>query len=280
MRAEVARLRAYLADMRHQDEVQHTALLREANEQLVISALHASNVARDAVSELDELAKASQRDALTGTPNRALMLDRLGHAITLARRHEDRIAVLFVDIDHFKHINDTLGHAAGDLVVQAVAQRLESVVRHSDTVSRHSGDEFVVLLADVSQATYAASVATKMLRELATPCEVGEHTIQFTASAGIAMYPDDSDDPATLISRADAAMYHSKRAGPGNFRFYRDDLVDRLNDAPPVVDVLQLVMARHELALAEQEGRLKNLREANEQLLITALEWQANAELH
>ena len=120
--------------------------MAEANEQLALVALHAESVAETAVSELGELARSGQRDPLTGLPNRLLMLDRLENAIATARRHETRIAVLFIDLDNFKRINDTLGHAIGDEALKLAARRLQSAVRDSDTVSRHGGEEFLVLL--------------------------------------------------------------------------------------------------------------------------------------
>lgn len=155
----------------------HATVLQEANEQLVLAALHAETIAEEAVSHLDKLARSSQHDALTDTPNRALMLDRLENAIALARRHRTRIAVLFLDLDEFKQINDTLGHAAGDAVVQLVARRLESVVRHSDTVSRHGGDEFLVLMAEISQPSDAALISEKILAALAAPSRIDNHLI-------------------------------------------------------------------------------------------------------
>ena len=172
--------------------------------------------------KLNDLTRVTQRDALTDTPNRALMLDRLENAIAMAKRHEARIAVLFVDIDHFKHINDRFGHAAGDAVLQLVARRLEEAVRESDTVSRHSGDEFLILLAEITQASDAALIATKMLAAVAAPIEEAQ-PFPVTASVGIAIYPDDGVDAASLIERADAAMYRAKKTGGGRFEFHSND---------------------------------------------------------
>jgi len=166
VRTELAHLRQDLLDVQRDFNGRLAAQLVEANERLVIAALHADTIAEEAMTNLDELARSSQRDALTDTPNRALMLDRLDSAITLARRRGTRLAVLFLDIDHFKQINDTLGHPVGDQVLQLAARRLESAVRESDTVSRYGGDEFVVLLADMSQPSDAARIAAKML----SPC--------------------------------------------------------------------------------------------------------------
>ncbi len=200
------------------------SMLAEANEQLVLAALHAENVAETAVRKLRSLAHSGQRDPLTNLPNRLLMLDRLENAIAMARRRETRIAVMFIDLDHFKLINDTLGHAVGDQALQLAARRLQSAVRDSDTVSRHGGEEFIVLLPDVTQAADAALIAQKLLAALAAPGRAGDHRLQLSASIGITMYPEDAEDAQTLITRADAAMYRSKRRGPGGFEFYAQKL--------------------------------------------------------
>jgi diguanylate cyclase (GGDEF)-like protein len=217
----LVRLRQNLVGIRQaMDGAKAQSALAEANEQLVLAALHAESVAETAVNELGELARSSQRDPLTNLPNRVLMLDRLDSAIATARRRDTRIAVLFIDLDNFKRINDTLGHAIGDEALMLTARRLQSAVRDSDTVSRHGGEEFLVLLPDISQAADAASIAQKLLAALAAPARAGEHRLHLSASVGITIYPEDAEDAQTLISRADAAMYRSKRRGPGGFEFY------------------------------------------------------------
>lgn len=240
------------------------AELREANEQLILAALHAETVAENAVTHLDELAHSSQHDALTGTPNRALMLDRMENAIAFANRHGTRIGVLFLDLDEFKQINDTLGHAVGDGVVQLVARRLEAQVRQSDTVSRHSGDEFLVLLAEIAQPSDAALVAEKILAALTAPTWVDNHLISLSASIGIALFPDDGTDAATLIRSADTAMYSCKRRGGSNFQFYSDAIRTRSPTSPSRE-------TRHESSSAEQPPVEITLREVNEQLVLSAL---------
>ena len=221
----LVRLRQNLVEIRQaMDGAKAQSALAETNEQLVLAALHAESVAETAVSELGELARLGQRDPLTNLPNRLLMLDRLESAIAAARRRETRIAVLFIDLDHFKRINDTLGHAIGDEALKLVARRLQSAVRDSDTVSRHGGEEFLVLLPDISQAADAVSIAQKLLAALAAPARAGEHRLHLSASIGITIYPEDAEDAQTLISRADAAMYRSKRRGAGGFEFYAQKL--------------------------------------------------------
>jgi diguanylate cyclase len=174
VRADIVRSRRELAKVQRDIGGSRAAQLLEANEQLVLAALQAESIAEEATGHLDELARSSQRDALTDTPNRALMLDRLENAIALARRHVTRIAVIFLDLDQFKQINDTLGHAVGDEVLQLVARRLESVVRASDTVSRHGGDEFLVLIGEISRASDAGVIAAKILAVLTAPSRVGD----------------------------------------------------------------------------------------------------------
>ena len=219
LREQVVGLRQALAAAEGRAAHEKTTGLVEANEALVLSALHAEEVAESVMGELEELTNTSQRDALTGTPNRALMLDRLESAIALARRRGTRAALFFVDVDRFKQINDTLGHAVGDTVLRLVTRRMESVIRDSDTVSRHGGDEFLVLLAEVSHRTDAALIAAKMLRAIAAPGP--EPLPALSASVGIAIYPEDGQEAALLIANADAAMYRSKKRGRGGFAFHR-----------------------------------------------------------
>ena len=271
IRADIIRSRRELEQLQREFGGSRAAQLMEANEQLVLATLQAETIAETATSHLDELARSSQRDALTDTPNRALMLDRLENAISLARRHVTRLAVLFLDLDQFKHINDTLGHAVGDEVLQLVARRLESVVRASDTVSRHGGDEFLVLIGEVSKASDAAVIAAKILAVLTAPCQVGDHLLRLSASLGIATYPDDGEDAASLVSRADAAMYRSKRRRHGGFEFHREEIPGASDAEQSRADTPHAPAARHHSALAEQQPRLRELCEANEQLVIAAL---------
>lgn len=265
VRAELTSLQQNLSDVRHSLSAMRTSELREANERLVLAALHAESIAESAVSHLCEVARASQHDALTDTPNRALMFDRLENAIALAQRHQTRIAVLFLDLDEFKQINDTLGHAIGDAVVQLVARRLESVVRHSDTVSRHGGDEFLVLMAEINDPADAALIAKKILAALAAPSRIADHMISLSASIGIALYPADGDDAATLITRADAAMYACKEHGGGNFQFYCDPLDQGCRPATPVRTT------RNGISPGGQSAAMRDLREANQKLVMATL---------
>jgi diguanylate cyclase len=274
LRTRLAKLRQNLAQVQRDFSDSHAAQLKEANQKLVLAALHADTNAESAISDLDQLLRVSQRDALTGMPNRALILDRLDSGIAAARRHGTRIAVVFLDLDHFKPINDTLGHAGGDKVLQCVAQRLQSIVRDSDTVARYGGDEFLVLLGDVSQPADAALLADKMLSALAAPIRVGDYHFHVSASVGITLYPEDGEDATTLINRADAAMYRSKRAGGGSFEFHRGDLPGALPQQSGALPTL-LTLGR-EIPADDAAPVVHDLRKANEQLTLAALTAQAS----
>lgn len=158
-------------------------------------------------------------DPLTGLPNRLLFLDRLRQAQAHAQRHGQMAAVLFLDLDNFKGVNDTLGHAAGDRLLKTVAQRLCQCVRKVDTVGRLGGDEFTLVLREIHTDSGAATVARKILRALADPCHVSAQPITITASIGISLYPHDACDAETLIEKADMAMYRAKADGKNRYRF-------------------------------------------------------------
>ena len=159
-------------------------------------------------------------DSLTGLPNRMLLRDRLAQAMAVRERVHAAVALLFIDLDRFKHINDTLGHACGDRVLQDVAERLLRCVREGDTVARLGGDEFVVMLPDLTNVEYAAVVATKMVEAVSTTCHIEGNNLRVTPSIGVAIFPDDADDADTLLRNADTAMYFAKRDGGGRFCFF------------------------------------------------------------
>lgn len=251
--------------------------LQEANEQLVVAALRNQAEAQAATRSLSDVSRLAELDPLTGLPNRALLLDRFTQAAAVAKRRAGRLALLFLDIDNFKQINDTLGHAAGDQALQAVAHRLGHAVRAADTVSRHSGDEFVILLTEVSYAADAAVIATKLLASLCDPMRVGDRDLRLTASVGISLYPDDGESIEALIGLADAAMYRAKHHGPGRFALHGDQWPTppgRPSGAVPGSALAEPPSA-HEQALAAHERRHAQLQEANEQLVLAALGAQA-----
>ncbi len=158
LRAELLKLRKQVVDVESDLSDSQAAQLQEANQKLVIAVLQADSIAEVATALLAAMTHSHQRDGLTGLPNRALGVDRLENAIEMARRHEKRVAVLFLDLGHFKAVNDQLGHASGDLVLQLVTTRLQAALRDSDTVSRYGGDEFLVLLPDISHAAVVCSM--------------------------------------------------------------------------------------------------------------------------
>jgi diguanylate cyclase (GGDEF)-like protein len=166
------------------------------------------------INSEERLAYLAQFDNLTGLPNRALMRDRFAQMLAQASRHGSKLGVMFVDLDHFKLVNDMQGHAAGDELLKEVARRLSACVRSGDTVARISGDEFVVILGDLASSENAPSVAQKVLERLAAPIAVSGRETFVTASIGMAIYPDDGDNADALISAADAAMYRAKESGP------------------------------------------------------------------
>ena len=171
-----------------------------------------------------EMAHLAQHDFLTGLPNRLLLTEQFSHAIGLARRHTKQVGLLFLDLDNFKHINDSLGHAVGDLLLQSVANRLVECVRTTDTVCRQGGDEFVILLAEIGHPQDAAHVAETLRTTLDMPHQIDGHELHITLSIGISIFPDDGIDVDTLMQNADTAMYHAKANGRNNYQFFRADM--------------------------------------------------------
>ena len=175
-----------------------------------------------------QLHRLAYHDALTGLPNRQLFRDRVGQAIAHARRSGRGFALLFVDFDHFKEINDSFGHSFGDRLLQAAASRIRQAVRETDTVSRLGGDEFTVLLEEAGSERYAAATAAKILQSGESGLDVDGRTVPLTASVGIARYPEDAEDIDTLLRCADTAMYQAKREGRNRYRFFTGELNEQV----------------------------------------------------
>ncbi|HUP28574.1 MAG TPA: EAL domain-containing protein [Usitatibacter sp.] len=194
----------------------------------------------------------AHHDALTGLPNRRLMQDRLNQAIMAARRKQRHVAVLFLDLDRFKVINDTLGHDTGDFILKDVARRLVTCVREVDTVSREGGDEFVVILPDLERPEHARVVADKILEELSRPIEIAGQDIHITPSVGISHYPNDATDVQQLLKHADNAMYQAKDAGRNTVRFFTSDLNFLLSRRLEVESRLRKAMEHEEFFLRYQ----------------------------
>jgi diguanylate cyclase (GGDEF)-like protein/PAS domain S-box-containing protein len=174
-----------------------------------------------------KMAHLAQHDFLTGLPNRVLLTERLSRAIGQAHRHDKRVALMFIDLDYFKHINDSLGHAIGDQLLQLVAERLKLCIRDTDTVCRQGGDEFVILLTEIEQTKDAAPVAEKLIAAFAEPCLIGGNELHVTLSIGISIYPDDSPDANGVMKNADTAMYHAKANGRNNYQFFTPEMNTR-----------------------------------------------------
>ncbi|MGE5385787.1 MAG: putative bifunctional diguanylate cyclase/phosphodiesterase [Betaproteobacteria bacterium] len=199
-----------------------------------------------------EMAYLAQHDALTGLPNRGLLADRLAQAIVLAHRHQRKVALLYLDLDHFKIINDSLGHQIGDKLLQSVAERLGRCVRVSDTVSRQGGDEFVVLLAEIEEAQDASVAAEKMIAAFAAPHVIQGSELYITLSIGICIYPDDASCAETMMRNADIAMYHAKRSGRNHYRFFTSDMNDRVVERQEMEAGLRRALSEREFVLHYQ----------------------------
>jgi diguanylate cyclase (GGDEF)-like protein len=194
----------------------------------------------------------ASHDPLTDLPNRLLLSDRLVRALALAHRHQRRLAVLFLDIDRFKYINDSLGHMLGDDLLRAVGREVALCVRSSDTVSRHGGDEFVVVLSELEHREDAAGVAEKIIAALARPQKLGGHKLHITVSIGISVYPDDGDNAQALLKSADMALYHAKDQGRDCYQFFKRDLDVRVVERQTIEAGLHSALDRREFELLYQ----------------------------
>jgi len=196
-----------------------------------------------------ELTYAAQHDFLTGLPNRLLLNDRIHQAIALAPRHRKQVALLFLDLDGFKHINDSLGHPIGDKLLQSIARRLVNCVRTSDTVSRQGGDEFVVLLSEADHWEDIAAAAQRMLHAVAEVHSIDQHDLHVTTSIGVSVFPDDGLDAETLIRNADTAMYQAKENGRQSCQFFKPEMNARAVERQSIEENLRCALERQEFVL-------------------------------
>jgi diguanylate cyclase (GGDEF)-like protein/PAS domain S-box-containing protein len=194
----------------------------------------------------------AQHDSLTDLPNRLLFNDRLVQAMAIAQRSSTKLGVLYLDIDRFKTINDSLGHAIGDCLLQSVAQRLRGCVRQADTVSRQGGDEFVILLSKLSQAEDAAISAEKVLAALAVPHRIEEHTLYITVSIGVVTFPDDAMDAQGLLKNADFAMYQAKESGRNCYQFFKHEMNTKALQRQSIENGLRMAIERQSFVLHYQ----------------------------
>ena len=199
-----------------------------------------------------EMSHSASHDALTDLPNRVLFNDRLTQAISLAERQKKQLAVMYIDLDHFKKINDSLGHEIGDKLLQSVAERLKESVRRSDTISRLGGDEFLVLLSQVEHEEDAIFSARKILRALTVPYVINRNSLDVSVSIGVSAYPSDGQDAEGLINKADNALYEAKRNGRNTYQFFRGEMHARLAERQSLEADLRCALGRNEFVLHYQ----------------------------
>jgi diguanylate cyclase (GGDEF)-like protein/PAS domain S-box-containing protein len=194
----------------------------------------------------------AEHDFLTGLPSRELLLDRLRQAIAVARRNQTQLAILFLDLDRFKNINDSMGHSVGDKLLRQVAQRLQKHIRSIDTISRHGGDEFLIMLADIGTIPQVAHIADHVMRAIAMPYKIDNHELVVTASIGISIYPGDGDEIETLVKHADVAMYHAKGSGRNRYQFFSHQMNARIVERMALENSLKKAISREEFILEYQ----------------------------
>jgi diguanylate cyclase (GGDEF)-like protein/PAS domain S-box-containing protein len=200
----------------------------------------------------DQLLHSTQHDSLTGLPNRSLLIDRLGQSVALALRHRAQFAVMFLDLDGFKHINDSLGHQTGDKLLQSIAKRLQKCVRAVDTVSRQGGDEFIVLLQELEDSGDALIGARRVLEAVTGTHHIDGHSLRVTASLGVSIYPSDGEDSDTLIKNADTAMYQAKRQGHHHYAFFKPAMNDQAVERQYIEEELRRGLEEDEFKLHYQ----------------------------
>ena len=266
LREEATRLREEVATLREtvllaQEEAMRARAqfgartemqLREANERLVVAAINAHTMTEVAERATAQMSYMAEHDFLTGLPNRSLLTDRLAQSIALAQRRGKKLALMYLDLDNFKHINDSLGHAVGDQLLQSAARRLLECVRVSDTVSRQGGDEFVVLLPEVEAMQDAALIAEKLIEAMAEPHLIAGNRLHVTLSIGICLYPDDGKDVETVVRNADTAMYHAKKSGRNNYQVFAADMNVRAVARQSVEQALRHALEHGEFVLHYQ----------------------------
>ncbi len=226
-------------------------LVRSANNEIVQHIAVFSDITRRKQDE-EKIRWQANYDPVTGLPNRTLFQERLAASISSSHREQWVTALLFIDLDNFKAVNDTRGHAVGDWLLQEVAGRLASCIREADTVARLGGDEFTVILQDVASADYAATVAQKIVTSLADPFYAEGGDIFIGGSIGITLYPNDARDAETLIRHADLAMYRAKEAGRNGYRFFTQSMNEQMQERTRLEDALRYAVQRDEFYLEFQ----------------------------
>ncbi|WP_271910809.1 diguanylate cyclase domain-containing protein [Vreelandella alkaliphila] len=205
-------------------EIEDSAAPIHDSHGVTVGAVIVFHDAKHSLTRAEQLAYQAHYDALTKLPNRFLFAEQFARAIRLAKRHDHYVALLYLDIDNFKFINDSLGHTVGDSLLQLVANCLSECVRATDSVSRQGGDEFIVLLSEIEKLNDAARVAKKILRALAMPCCVGHYKLGISVSIGISLYPDHGANEHSLLENADTAMYCAKKSGRNQYQVFSHDM--------------------------------------------------------
>ncbi|MEY8877410.1 MAG: EAL domain-containing protein [Leptothrix sp. (in: b-proteobacteria)] len=241
--------------MRPDNSLRHVLMRGYAVRDAAGRLLRRAGIAQDITEQKQQeerIQHLAYHDALTGLPNRMLVMDRLARGLAVAQRQHRQLAVLFMDLDRFKTINDTLGHLSGDSLLRQVAQRLQSSLREQDTVARLGGDEFLVLLEHVTDSGDVAHVANKILAALAQPFELGEHELHVTVSIGVSLYPRDAQDAESLLKYADTALYKAKDAGRNTYRFFSPEMDAHAHAQLRLENELRRALDRGELLLHYQ----------------------------
>ena len=239
--------------------VGHLAVLKrgkfEQNDlvQMVIDSV-SSRAAYELMRQVNEeiIMRQATTDSLTMLPNRALFMDRLLQSLQQAERDSNQLAVIFIDVDNFKLVNDQLGHAAGDFVLKTISERLQPCIRKNDTLARLGGDEFIVLLNNIDDIYGPELVARNILKSVSEDICIGQTTITMSCSLGIAIYPNDSDDSDTLIKHADMAMYRAKKLGRNNYQFFTQVMNDDIEESNKLEHDLRQAIANKELEVHYQ----------------------------
>ncbi|HVK55659.1 MAG TPA: EAL domain-containing protein, partial [Burkholderiales bacterium] len=248
---DITERRAAEAELRrHRDHLQD--LIDEQTIDLIAAKEAAENAMREAKQAEERTRYLAFNDPLTGLPNRVLLLERLNQAIAQVKRHNKQFALLFIDLDRFKNINDSLGHFVGDKLLREVAKRLTTCVRQTDTVSRQGGDEFIILLPEIGSVDSAVEVAEKLLAIVAQPYLIDGCELSVTHSIGISIFPDDGDDIEDIMRKADTAMYKAKEAGRNNYQFYTRDMSSAATGRISLENDLRRALEREEFVVHYQ----------------------------
>ena len=206
----------------------------------------------DSVISQERIKFLAHHDSLTRLPNRVLFLERLEHAVTIAKRYGRELTILFLDLDGFKVINDSLGHQFGDLLLKDVSTRLLNCIREADTIARLGGDEFAILIEESMNISDISIFANKILDMVALPIHIQEREMHISTSIGISSFPQDGEQPGLLLSNADIAMYKAKETGRNNYAFYSSELTESANDRLKMENALRRALDNNEFHIHYQ----------------------------